>query len=270
MEKNTRNSLFIVLGVAILYTLVKILGSDFFKEIYIFGIVLSFVYFWIPGGVALAYSKREGQPLPIFAKPNRIYWLIPLLTLVTFLIASFATLPFRETVPTFSFFEGKTLWMQIGSGILFFFLNYVLMTFIFSFLFLGSELYWRGYLWDRLKEMGPWKAMTITAILWSVWQIPLTALSLFSNSTVVFRNVIIVIVISFVFTPLLTFFRVMAKSVYAAALCYSSFLAAFTFSIALFHFGSMREMGILGGWFLVVTAFEVLALKLIESKKEKK
>lgn len=275
-EKNIRNSLFIILGVAIVYALVRVFMGDHVieEEVFntrrnLFDIVLSFFYIWIPGAIALIYSKRERKPLPIFSKPSRVYWLIPLLTLVTCFVASFATLPFRDAVPMFSLFEGQSLWVRIGFGLIFFLIVYPLLTFIFSFLFLGSELYWRGYLWDRLKKMGPWKAMATIAILWGVWQIPLTAFSNLSDSSVVIRNVFATIVISFVFTPLLTFFRVMGKSVYAAALCYSSFLIAFACSIVLFQFGSMREVGIFGVWFLILTALEVLVLKLVGAKEKK-
>ncbi|MCA9383561.1 CPBP family intramembrane metalloprotease [Candidatus Dojkabacteria bacterium] len=38
---------------------------------------------------------------------------------------------------------------------------------------LGEEIFWRGYLWDKYKELTDWKVSILIGSLWGLWHIPL-------------------------------------------------------------------------------------------------
>lgn len=41
---------------------------------------------------------------------------------------------------------------------------------------LGEELFWRGYLWERLRERGFWPASLEIGLYWGLWHAPLILL----------------------------------------------------------------------------------------------
>jgi len=134
----------------------------------------SLVYMWIPGIVALVLARREGLSLRIWGRPNR-WWLLALLLPLLFALASIVTsLPLdsyvgltqiREAIVARTGAEGAslpewTLWTAlIVQGLL-------AGATINLFFALGEELMWRGYLWERTRELGFWPASLYIGVVW--------------------------------------------------------------------------------------------------------
>ena len=149
-------------------------------------IPLILVYMWIPGAIAIVFSKKEKIHLPIFKKSNRYLQYACLVPIVlsllsfafSFLFAKFHPIDLSDpNLSKFVFFASPLLnYLTISliiliSGVVIGGTINILST-------LGEELMWRGYLYEKCKNLGFWKSSFFIGSIWGLWHLPLYLLSL--------------------------------------------------------------------------------------------
>jgi len=178
------------------------------------------IYSWIPGVIALICSKIQHGNLKVKLSVNRYFWQ----ALGSGFVIG-ATIHFLT-----AFLGGKNPFnFPSPSIVLFsFFSYYVIFFFIFFVLFLGGELYWRGYLWEKVKDR-PFRGIWIVAGIWSIWMVPLTLFSVQIKAENMWRDLAIMFVYNFMLAPILLYFRIRGKSILTSVLFYASLQAASLF-----------------------------------------
>lgn len=189
------------------------------------------VYFWIPGFIALFFAKKEKLILPFFKKKHNKLVLTFSLALVLVFISAFFSLPFCEMrsaeslktlVPpfldSFSFFNMLILF------ILFWILTgFFLVPTLYLFLFMGHELLFSGYAWEKLKILGFWKASWIIGLYRGLWVSPLVLLGVgYPGEPIlgVFSMLLLCILIA----PIKIYLRIVSKTILSPALFFGFFL----------------------------------------------
>jgi len=267
---NLRNSIIWLYLISIIYACIQVFVRPFFQNYPYVNQFVSFAYIWSPGLVALVFARKEGMKLPIFSKPGKLFYLIPLITLAVCGFGFLLSLPFGAGQTINPAFVDQS-WMQvIGLVILLFFTSYLLLAIVFSFLFLGGELFWRGYLWEKLKNRGALKAIWITALLWALWQIPVSVLSYSPGMPSFWLNMGFMAFLIFSLSPVLTYFRVKGQSIFTAAAFYSSLISAFAYFIVLFPMFEPRIIGFFGVFCAIGLVLLSLLFKLYSSSNWKK
>jgi len=125
-------------------------------------LILSLILMWIPGITALFFAKREGIRLKILQKPD---WML-LKTGIAATGLSFFSLVF--SMPFNQWNETSPLYLALSVGGLFLD-GLVFMPFI----TLGEEIFWRGYLHEKMKHLGMFKASFLIGIAWGIWHAPM-------------------------------------------------------------------------------------------------
>lgn len=178
-------------------------------------LALSTLYSWLPGFVAIFYARKEKIKLPIFKKPNR-YFFIALLLGFGFCILATTFTNFFDSTPL-----DQTNWQRPGMikiGVI----TYPISLLIFFIGFLGGELYWRGYFWEKLKK-APYRAIWLTILISTLW---LASMNLLNTQTGnLLKNLVLISALNIAITPLLFYFRVKGKSIQTPTLFYSSIFA---------------------------------------------
>jgi len=243
----TKRSLIILFLVAIAYVCLQLFLRPYFRGIPLFGQLLSMVYLWIPGIIGLVFARKEKVRLPIFAKPNRYFYMIPLVTMIICLCAFLVSIPFGILDNPNPVFAGKSFAGVIGYGFLFLFTSYLFVAVLFGLVFLGGELYWRGYLLEKWRKQGLFRAVWLIALFWSLWQIPIIVLAYSPGIPNLALNILWTFLLNFTLAPVLAYYRLMGKSVLTSALFYSSLMASFLYYIVLFPIAKTSTIGIYGG-----------------------
>lgn len=195
---------------------------------------------WIPGLVALYFSRKEGLRLPLALRPNP-YWLFAWLFPVALTLLSIPlSLPFgawqgldalRSTIPP-----------EAAPGIPEAFWRLLPLALILSALVagatvnllaaLGEELMWRGYLWEKLRERGFWPASLEIGFWWGLWHAPLI-LAGHNYPREPLLGVPMMILFTLALTPVLLWVREKGGSVLAAALLHGTLNAIAGLSLLL-------------------------------------
>lgn len=209
MTKYVKKSFFVLFFIVALFIGAQLFLSSCFPKIR-FNLIISSLYLWTPGVIALFFSYKEKIKLPVFKRPNRYWYLAVISATGIALLALFLTMPFGS-IDTFN----PTLARQS------FFYYYFLFLIVSIVFFLGGELYWRGYLWEKLKSK-QYKAVWMIAFVWSLWTIPLVIFPVTPSSNLP-ASLLEVIVLNFALTPILLYYRVKSKSILAPTL-FGSFL----------------------------------------------
>ncbi|NGX38281.1 MAG: hypothetical protein K1000chlam2_01453 [Chlamydiae bacterium] len=264
-----KKSLLTLLIFAILYVFVQLFLRPYLHGNIVLNQSISILYLWIPGIVALAFVRAEGTKLAIFARPNKAFYFAPILSFAICALAFVLSIPFGGASTPNPAFIGQTTGGVIGYALLFFVTSYLLMAVLFAFIFLGGELYWRGYLWDKLKKH-PLKAIWITALFWSLWQLPITAFSYSPGASNQLLNVLWTFGLNFTLSPILTYFRVKGHSILTAAIFYSSLMSAFVYFTVLFPMYQTRSIAIYGGLTIALLILFSFGMKLYSSFNWKK
>ncbi len=257
-----KHTLFILFVIAALYLCIQLLFGDFLASSLWLNQSLAMLYAWSPGLIGLFYAKKEGISLPIFSKLNKWFYLIPLIALLVAGFGLLASIPFGGAQTTNPQFAGRSIGGVIGYSILFAVIGFVFISILLSFVFLGGELYWRGYFWEKMKQKGPLKVIFLTALIWSLWQLPS---SFFSNRLMGISfafSFLCVCVFNFIMAPVLTFFRLKTGSIMGAAYAFSALVAGFLFFLILFPSTELRVSAITGGFTLLGLILFSLIFKL--------
>ena len=142
------------------------------------------LYMWVPGLVALAFARKEGVGLPLAFRPNRFWlfaWLFPVALSLLSLPLSLPFAPWKglawalpEGLPRI---PEAALWALVLLQGLFAGATVNLLA------ALGEELFWRGYLWEKLRERGFWPASLEIGFYWGLWHAPWSSSSATTTRT---------------------------------------------------------------------------------------
>ena len=190
-------------------------------------LLLIVIYMWIPGTIAIIFSKKEKISLPVFKKPNKYLWsaifipvFISLLTFaLSFLFAKFKPMAPDTFQPLFSILPFPSLWMKyvflsftvIVSGIL-------IGGTVNLFSTLGEEIMWRGYLFEKFKHMGFWKSSLIIGFIWGLWHVPLIILIGLNYPKNPILGSFWMIAGTILLAPILQYLRIKGKSILIPAI----------------------------------------------------
>ncbi len=257
-------SIVCLLGIGFLYSLFLVNFDKMLQLHPLYGAIIIFFYNWFPGILALIFARYEKIKLPIFAKPSKkgilVLAIIPVIMAISFALSSL----FWGSTSLNPLFQIGSLAMHIGLGIGIFIGAYCFTGLLGTLLYLGGELYWRGYLWDKLKKMGLVKSMAIITLLWCLWQMPVVLFSKapgFSFSTI-FLNLALV--------PVLFYFRIRGKSILAPAAFFGFFISGFSTLLIIFPVTDLRSVSIYSYSTIVPLLLCSVAFKLFSPATWKK
>lgn len=121
-------------------------------------------------------------------------------------------------------------------------------------LMLSEELGWRGYLWDRLKASGFWRATLITGLLWGVWHMPIIWLGHNYPDAPVIGSVLFIL-LCLLMSPLYSWLRIKTRSVWGPALLHGTTNATAGYFILLQNPMTQPWQGLLGIGGYIAAAF---------------
>ena len=188
--------------------------------------LLSLTLMWIPGIVAIVFALQEGIKQPVFTKPNRYFLYAALMPFGIGILTTLFSMPFgiEKSISGMLqvFFSLDPLAFQMPSPTSFWGLFLLLAAFVIAMTVyviaaLGEELFWRGYLWEKLKHLGFWKASFLIGLGWGVWHWPIITMGHNYVGSPVIGN-IMMILFAIAASPFTTYYRVMANSIMGAAI----------------------------------------------------
>ena len=206
--------------------------------------VSMYIMMWIPGIFSIYYAKKEGMQLFGKVKWSRFVLLgvsLPLmLTALIFLTGLHLDTLSDELI---NHTEIGALLKQI--------LQWVLLgvfhgtTLKFSLIY-GEELLWRGYLWEKIKHIGFWKASLILGTLCGLRHAPAVLLLGFAYPHSPLKGIIWTLVVANLYTPILLFLKEKTNSHEVPAI-FRGLMGAFgPFSVALFNSKDSYLVGNIG------------------------
>ena len=219
----------------------------------------SLVYMWIPGLVALLLARQEGVRLRVWARPNR-YWLLAWgLPIALSLLAVLPSLAFAPYVgleairsllpPEAAQVPDVFLWVALLVQSL---LAGATVNLVFA---LGEELMWRGYLWERLKPLGFWRAALVIGVAWGLWHAPLI-LQGFNYPQHPGLGVVWMVAFTTLLTPWMLYLRERGGAILVAALFHGTLNASAGLSLVVVARTNDLTVGLLGlaGFFVLLAA----------------
>lgn len=236
------------------------------------------VVMWIPALLALFLSYKEKIKLPIFTKPNRFFFLGPLWMLILGVIAFWISFPFVKF--RFPFFPEMDLEKKFFIIFGFLVVVYILSLTTNMLFSLGEEIYWRGYLWEKLKHLSAIKALSIIGIAWGLWHFPLIlflrgigtdipiAGSVYPTSPLF--GGFMILAYTFILNFLFTYARVVGKFIMFPAAMHGVINFGVLFSWIFYASERSRLLGISGLFGLLTLLVFCLCLKLFSNKTWKK
>lgn len=233
------------------------------------------IYMWIPGIIALIFAKKEKFSLPIFGKLNKYFLyaiFLPIFLSFLIVLASmiFAKIDFGYLYlmmpPSFNIFETNAL------NYLSYFLFLILILVIFgitinTFLALGQELMWRGYLVEKLKNLNFWYSSLIIGILWGIWYFPFTIIFSQNYPNFSFISLIFILILSILSTPLYIYLRKKSKNILVSAIFHGIFNSIAPYSIMFFYKPNYFLVGSMGIASFIVWIIVNFFLYLMIQKK---
>lgn len=188
--------------------------------------LFSLTIMWIPGIIALCLSWAEGKRLPVFTKPNRYFFYAALMPIFIGILTTLLSMPFgierslEGMAKTLSSLDPVNYQMPSPRtlvGFLLLVLSALIAGAMYIFAALGEELFWRGYLWEKLKHMGFWKASLLIGLGWGIWHWPIISMGHNYPGFPIVGNMMMT-AFAILASPLLTYYRIKAKSVMGAAI----------------------------------------------------
>jgi uncharacterized protein len=190
---------------------------------------LASLYMWIPGVFALLYMKQDKMPVKILKKPSQYCFAALLLPVLLVGLGIVYTLPFAhfstegivEAAQKYhlnfsSSTVNMTLFLLCLYGIA------VVASFTVNFVFaLGEELFWRGYLWEHMKQGGFWRASFNIGFLWGLWNAPMILLFGINYPHHRLLGVVWMIVWCLLVTPMVLYMRMKDNSLMAPTLLHA-------------------------------------------------
>lgn len=225
-------------------------------------------YMWIPGICALICGKQEGINLKIFKKPS-IYSLHALLIpLVIVTLGVLLSIPFHafstehvlKAADKFHLTFSSPL-LNISIVVVGLYVLGVFASLTSNFLFaLGEELFWRGYVWEKLKGLGFWRASLFIGALWGIWHAPIVLLFGHNYPEHPILGIILMVVLCILMTPVFLYLRIKDESLMAPTIFHGMFNAFCPICVVFFPgarellvaplgLGGMLALFIMNGYF---------------------
>jgi len=182
-------------------------------------LVLGGAYTWTPGLVALLFARREGLFLPLSFRPNRFWlfaWLFPVALTLLSLPLSLPFAPWKGLAWTLPRLPEALLWALFLLQGLFAGATVSLLA------ALGEELFWRGYLWEKLRDRGLWPASLEIGLYWGLWHAPLILLFGHNYPDHRLLGVGMMVLFALALTPALLYAREKGGSLWAPALLHGT------------------------------------------------
>lgn len=188
---------------------------------------------WIPGGFALFYLKKEQSKIRWFEKPSKSWLLalaLPILILALGMMVCFVFYPpsmvnfslenniFSSLSTSYVLNVSAFFLFLIGTGAI----SAMTVNYFFS---VGEELLWRGYLWEKLKFLGFWKASYSIGLLWGLWHVPVILLLGQNYGKNGLLGSVLFTVICMLMTPILLYIRHRSKSLLPVSIFHGMFNA---------------------------------------------
>jgi len=129
----------------------------------------------------------------------------------------------------------------------------------------GEELGWRGFL---VRELSPWRfwpASLLIGVVWGIWHAPVI-LQGYNYPEHPRLGVLMMTAFAALFTPLITYLRLRAHSVFAAALMHGALNGAAGVSFVFLADGSDLTRGVLGAAGFIVLAALNLGLAIYDRR----
>lgn len=173
-------------------------------------LILGLIIMWIPGVVALFFSQKEGIQLKIFQRPDWMYLNAALCAMGMSFAAVALSIPFNH----WNEIPAKTALYFIGSSLV---SSLTLMPLI----TLGEELFWRGYLHEKLKHLGLLKTSLIIGAIWGIWHAPLMLMGVHTYGHPVV-SVVFMCLLCIAVSPIFFWFREQGKSILIPAVFHAT------------------------------------------------
>ena len=170
------------------------------------------IVMWIPGCVGLFFAKREGLELRAFQKPDRIYFFAAFAAIGISFLALALSYPFNSINHSF---------ISMKAGIVGGVTALVFALTIHPLLTLGEELFWRGYLHEKLKHHGILKASLIIGPIWGIWHAPLILMG-HNYGSHPYAGLLLMVASTTAMSPIFFWFREKGKSILAPAVFHSA------------------------------------------------
>ncbi|OGS19815.1 MAG: abortive infection protein [Elusimicrobia bacterium RIFOXYA2_FULL_40_6] len=223
------------------------------------------------------YKERLREPMGISLKVNRwwlVAWLLPpIIAFATFGVSlllpgvkysptmegmfermqSFITAEQVQTMRvSFSTMSVHPIWIGLVNGLF----AGISINAVAGF---GEELGWRGFLQKEFSFLGFWKSSLLIGAIWGVWHTPLILKghNYYQHPVI---GVLLMICWCILLAPILSYIRLKAKSVIAAAICHGTLNATYGLSIMMIQGGNDLTVGITGLAGFIVLAITNLAL----------
>ena len=206
--------------------------------------VLIGAYVFTPALVAIYFAKKEKIKLPIFnTKYIKLLYAF-LLALAVVVLTAFFDLPFCKLRSPESFTKLMPTFIQnfslVNQYILFLLLWITLGIVVSSiqFLgFLGLELMFSGYAWEKLKYLGFWKASWLIALYMGLWTSPLILVGIgYPGSPAL--GIPCSFIYCFLIVPIKIYLRIQSKVILTSALF---FMLLTHFSNSFVYFFEMKN-----------------------------
>ncbi len=236
-----------------------VLGGSFYASFFIGFYV---IYFWIPGFIALQFYHHEKMTLPLNVKWKTDYLWPILIAISLFLFNIILILPFSsirslDTLRSYyySFLGHLTPFSVIFiCAVTIILLAIILGSTVYLAAYLGPEIMWRGYAWDKLKTLGFWKASLISGLLMGVWKAPLILMGL-NYPLHPYMGLLWQVIFSISIAPLALYYRIKTRSVLGPAFFVSVYFAYTDFIPILFKDSQSLWTGSMG--FINIIALNV-------------
>lgn len=130
----------------------------------------------------------------------------------------------------------------------------------------GEEVGWRGFLLYELRDLGFWRGSVVIGVVWGLWHTPLI-LQGFNYPEHSVIGVGMMVVFAVLLTPLLSYVRLKAGSVFAAAMFHGTVNGLGTLSVIAVNGGSDLTIGITGvSGFVVLFGGNVVLWQLMTTR----
>lgn len=243
-----------------------ILGGTLFSPFFVLFLVC---YNWVPALVAFYNYHLEKMRFPMDFKWNKSYLFASIVPLLLGLVNYLIALPFSEIRNLDylrSYFPASLSALTPLSLVLLCIVSVIAVVLIggvtlFIIPALGQEIMWRGYVWDKLKFLGFWKASILMGLFWGLWKAPLVLLG-YGYPEHPFLGTLWMIFYTVSISPLLLYFRLKTHSVLGASIFHGIYLAFFEISLFLFKSPNQLWLGLGGLCGIVACAIFNLILYL--------
>lgn len=208
-------------------------------------VIIASVLMWIPGTCALYLSRAEGFIIPLFKTPTKWDLLACVSALGITLVTALVSLPFKTLSPVWAY-NSALLWLIMAAVVAGVTIN--------ALIAMGEELFWRGYLYEKLKHLGNLQASLRIGLLWGLWHAPVILMG-YNYPTHPLLGILMMTFFTLSLSPLLYFFRQKGGAVMTPAIFHGTINASAALSLIIFEDPDPFLIGVTGFIGIIVMSF---------------